>query len=82
MYSQISLVADVGASLDLEAAFNVADVAHLSDFTGYLLTQPSFTWQVYGANLEVDALGIKIPGVSISKNVSTSIGDVEARRPY
>ncbi|BGP22157.1 pre-rRNA processing protein [Rhodotorula toruloides] len=65
----VSLVADVGADLNLEAAFNVADVGHLTDFTGYLLTEPSFTWQIYGQNLEVSALGITVSGISIMKDV-------------
>ncbi|BGP00846.1 hypothetical protein RTBOTA2_002159 [Rhodotorula toruloides] len=65
----VSLVADVGADLNLEAAFNVADVGHLTDFTGYLLTEPSFTWQIYGQNLEVSALGITVGGISIMKDV-------------
>ncbi|GAA5969858.1 hypothetical protein JCM21900_004182 [Sporobolomyces salmonicolor] len=68
----ISVTADVGAQLNLEAAFNVADVGHLTDFTGYLLTEPSFTWQIYGQNLEVSALGITVGGISIMKDVVLS----------
>ena len=34
------MVGDVGAQLNIAAAFAVADVAHLTDFTGYLLTEP------------------------------------------
>ena len=65
----VSLVGDVGADLNIDAAFAVADVGHLTDFTTYLLTQPSFTWQIYGQNLAVSALGIAVPGISILKNV-------------
>lgn len=65
----VALVADVGASLNLDATFNVANVAHLSDFTGYLLSEPSFTWQIYSQDLKVTALGIAIDGISISKDV-------------
>ncbi|GAA5897781.1 hypothetical protein JCM8208_000260 [Rhodotorula glutinis] len=65
----VSLVGDVGADLNIDAAFAVADVGHLTDFTTYLLTQPSFTWQIYGQNLAVSALGITVPGISILKNV-------------
>ncbi|GAA95808.1 hypothetical protein E5Q_02465, partial [Mixia osmundae IAM 14324] len=65
----ISLVGDVGATLNLEAAFAVADVGHLTDFTSYLLTEESFTWEIYGQNLDVTALGISVSGVSISKSV-------------
>jgi hypothetical protein len=42
----VSLVGDVGATLNLQAAFSVANVGTLTDFTGYLLNTPSFTWQV------------------------------------
>ncbi|GAA6057282.1 hypothetical protein JCM3770_004534 [Rhodotorula araucariae] len=65
----VSLTGDVGAELNIAAAFAVADVGHLTEFTTYLLTQPSFTWQIYGENLAVSALGITVPGISIMKNV-------------
>lgn len=65
----VSLTGDVGADLNIAAAFAVADVGHLTEFTTYLLTQPSFTWQIYGQNLAVSALGITVPGISILKNV-------------
>ncbi|SCV70806.1 BQ2448_3568 [Microbotryum intermedium] len=65
----VSLTGDVGASLDLSATFAVADLNHLTDFTGYLLTEPSFTWQIYGQNLTVAALGIEVGGISIMKTV-------------
>lgn len=65
----IALVGDVGASLNLDAAFAVADVGHLTDFTRYLLTEPNFTWTIEGSQLAVSALGITVPGISISKTV-------------
>ncbi|KAL8278093.1 hypothetical protein RQP46_009553 [Phenoliferia psychrophenolica] len=64
----VTLVEDVGAQLNIAAAFAVADVAHLTEFTGYLLTEPSFVWQIYGEELEVTALGITVAGISISKD--------------
>lgn len=66
---QVTLVGDQGAQLNIAAAFTVADLAHLTDFTGYLLTEPSFVWQIYGTELEVTALGITVGGISISKDV-------------
>ncbi|KAL8280236.1 hypothetical protein RQP46_007350 [Phenoliferia psychrophenolica] len=66
----VTLHADVGADLDLEAAFTVADLAHVTDFASYLLTEPSFVWQIYGTELSVTALGITINHVSISKTSS------------
>ncbi|GAA5951249.1 hypothetical protein JCM3765_002422 [Sporobolomyces pararoseus] len=65
----ISIAGDVGAQLNIAAAFSVADVGHLTDFTGYLLTEESFTWQIYGENLAVTALGITVDGISIMKDV-------------
>ncbi|KAL8287086.1 hypothetical protein RQP46_004092 [Phenoliferia psychrophenolica] len=65
----VTLVGDLGAQLNIAAAFAVADVPHLTDFTGYLLTEPSFVWQIYGEELEVTALGITVGGISISKDV-------------
>lgn len=68
------MVADAGATLNLDATFSVLEVNHLADFTAYLLTEPSFTWQIYGQDLEVTALGITVTGVSISKNVRLGLG--------
>ena len=67
---QVELVEDVEASLNLEAAFSVADVSHLTDFTVALLNDASFTWTITGANLAVEALGITVQGIVISKEVS------------
>ncbi|GAA6063179.1 hypothetical protein JCM10212_003114 [Sporobolomyces blumeae] len=68
----ISITGDVGAQINLEAAFAVADVGHLTDFTGYLLTEESFTWQIYSSNISVSALGITVDGISILKDVVLS----------
>ncbi|KAM0750211.1 hypothetical protein T439DRAFT_247618 [Meredithblackwellia eburnea MCA 4105] len=65
----ISLTGDVGATINVAATFAVADLNHLTDFTGYLLTEPSFTWQIYSQNISISALGITVDGISISKNV-------------
>lgn len=62
-------MANVGADLNLEAATSVASVDYLTEFTSYLLTEPSFTWQIYGEQLEVAALGITVPGINILKTV-------------
>ena len=53
----VSLTGDVGASLDLEAEFSVADVDYLTEFTKVLLTEESFEWDISGENLTVSALG-------------------------
>lgn len=53
----VNLTGDVGAQLDLTADFEVADVAHLTDFTRTLLTEKSFEWEISGENLTVSAIG-------------------------
>ncbi|PWZ00897.1 hypothetical protein BCV70DRAFT_84414 [Testicularia cyperi] len=68
----VSLAGDVGATLEIEAQFVVADVDYLTTFTKYLLTEQSFVWNIAGNGLSVAALGIEVSGVSISKNVILS----------
>ena len=65
----IQLKAEEGAQIDLQADFAVADVGSLTDFTKFLVTQPSFVWQIAGQGLQVDALGISVSGMTINKNV-------------
>ena len=65
----IKLEADEGAQLNLSADFAVADVDALTEFTKFLVTEPSFIWTIQGQNLAISALGITVKGVSISKNV-------------
>lgn len=59
----------MGATLNLEATTSVADVGYLTEFTGYLLNEPSFTWQIFGEELSVTALGITVTGINIMKTV-------------
>ncbi|WFD49313.1 hypothetical protein GLX27_003993 [Malassezia furfur] len=65
----IQLAADEGAQLDLEADFAVADKDALTAFTKFLVTQPSFVWEISGEGLAVDAIGITTPSMTISKTV-------------
>ncbi|EPQ29604.1 uncharacterized protein PFL1_02823 [Pseudozyma flocculosa PF-1] len=71
-FPNVSLAGDVGATLELEAQFAVADVGYLTEFTKYLLTQQSFVWNIAGKGLKVSALGIAVPDVTISKDVILS----------
>lgn len=66
----VTLNADVGATLNLSAAFTVSDTSALADFTRVLLTNETFTWDIYGTNLSVAALGIDIGLISFNKSVS------------
>ncbi|WFD23341.1 hypothetical protein MEQU1_002030 [Malassezia equina] len=65
----IKLAADEGARLNLMADFSVSNVDALTQFTKYLVTNPSFIWQIQGQNLSVSALGIDVTGLTISKTV-------------
>ncbi|KIJ38952.1 hypothetical protein M422DRAFT_258368 [Sphaerobolus stellatus SS14] len=63
---KVQLKGDVGAPLDVTATFNVADVDRLTAFTKVLLTEESFTWDISGSNLTVNALGISVPSVALT----------------
>ncbi|WFD34248.1 hypothetical protein MCUN1_001085 [Malassezia cuniculi] len=65
----ITLKADVGATLDLEAQFAVSNVDDLTEFTKFMVTNPSFVWTIDAENASVSAIGITVSGVSMSKNV-------------
>ncbi|KAF8626824.1 hypothetical protein AX15_004657 [Amanita polypyramis BW_CC] len=63
--NDVHVVGDVGATIDANSLFTVADVPHLTDFTETLLTQQSFDWVINGENLTVTALGIDVPNISL-----------------
>ncbi|KAF9529294.1 hypothetical protein CPB83DRAFT_790385 [Crepidotus variabilis] len=63
--SDVQVVGDVGAKLDVESQFEVADVGYLAEFTKTLLTEESFEWEIYGQNLTVKALGISVSGIEL-----------------
>ncbi|ESK92921.1 hypothetical protein Moror_8994 [Moniliophthora roreri MCA 2997] len=68
--NDVDVVGDIGAEIDLESKFQVADVDHIAQFTKTLLTEESFEWEISGDNLTVSALGIEVSGVSLgSKKV-------------
>ncbi|KIM45161.1 hypothetical protein M413DRAFT_332807 [Hebeloma cylindrosporum] len=63
--SEISVIGDVGGTIDAESTFQITDIAHLAEFTKNLLTTESFDWEISGENLTVHALGISVPGISL-----------------
>ncbi|WFC96530.1 hypothetical protein MBRA1_003191 [Malassezia brasiliensis] len=69
----IQLAADEGAQMDLEADFAVADTDALTEFTKFLVTQPSFVWEINGEGLAVDSIGITTPELTISKRTFTGV---------
>ncbi|KAI0631497.1 hypothetical protein C8Q77DRAFT_1218963 [Trametes polyzona] len=58
----LDVAADVGATFEIDADFEVADVGHLTDFTKAMLTEESFDWVISGSNLS----GISVPGIELS----------------
>lgn len=66
----VQLVADVGATLDLSASFAVTNGDQLAAFTKVLIQEDSFEWEIRGQNLTVNAMGVDVPGISLSKKVS------------
>ena len=47
----VNVVGDVGATLDVQTTFEVADVDVLTSFTKVLLNEESFHWEISGENL-------------------------------
>ncbi|CAD6924941.1 unnamed protein product [Tilletia controversa] len=68
-FPDINSVGDVGAQFNLTAQFQVADVGRLTDFTKVLLTEPSFVWTISGEGLTVDAIGISVSNITLTKQV-------------
>ncbi|KAI0773181.1 hypothetical protein BD413DRAFT_603560 [Trametes elegans] len=76
---EIDVVADVGATFEVDATFEVADVDHLTSFTKVMLTEESFEWVIHGSNLSGIRLttslsGISVPGISLSNKGVTLKG--------
>ncbi|EGO25193.1 hypothetical protein SERLADRAFT_448192 [Serpula lacrymans var. lacrymans S7.9] len=57
----VNIVGDVGATLNVESTFEVADLDLLTNFTKVLLTEESFDWDITGENLT----GIQVSGISM-----------------
>ncbi|KAG6857277.1 hypothetical protein H0H87_007110 [Tephrocybe sp. NHM501043] len=72
--ADVQVTGDVGAPIDATSSFEVADVAHLTEFTKVLLNEESFEWNISGENLSVNALGINVPGITLSSRSVTLKG--------
>ncbi|KAF9264250.1 hypothetical protein L218DRAFT_258531 [Marasmius fiardii PR-910] len=72
--NDVQVAGDVGAQLDMESEFQVADVDHITEFTKTLLNEESFEWEISGDNLTVSALGIDVSGVALSSKKVTLKG--------
>ncbi|EEB94048.1 hypothetical protein MPER_07210, partial [Moniliophthora perniciosa FA553] len=70
--NDVDVVGDIGAEINLESKFQVADINHITEFTKVcgiqtLLTEESFEWEISGDNLT----GVEVSGVSLgSKKVT------------
>lgn len=60
----------VGAVLNLDATFQVSNVDALTNFTKYLLNEPSFVWDITANNVSVMALGANFTGITLTKQVT------------
>ncbi|KAK2467793.1 hypothetical protein APHAL10511_000088 [Amanita phalloides] len=72
--NKVHVAGDVGATINANSLFTVAEVAHLTDFTKALLTERSFDWVINGNNLTVTALGISVSNISLSAKQVTMQG--------
>lgn len=68
-FPDLSLEGDVGAAINVELEAQVSDVGYLTEFTRYLLNNPSFVWNIKGEGIQVSALGIQVPNATLSKDV-------------
>lgn len=68
-FPDINLVGDSGAALNVMVEARVPNVDYLTEFTRFLVTEPSFVWSIRGEGLSVAALGITVPNIAISKDV-------------
>ncbi|KAF9409239.1 hypothetical protein BGZ94_002011, partial [Podila epigama] len=67
----VKAIANEGAVLNLLGVpFTITDKAAFTDFNIYALTQKSFEWTISTSGLVVNAMGVSLPGVSMTKTVS------------
>ncbi|KAF8840051.1 hypothetical protein BDN67DRAFT_1054007 [Paxillus ammoniavirescens] len=68
--SDVNVVGDVGATLDVQTTFEVADVDYLTSFTKVLLNEESFQWDIAAENLtgkhRIEVSGISLPSKSVT----------------
>ncbi|CAO1639236.1 unnamed protein product [Sympodiomycopsis kandeliae] len=68
-FPDVQLAGDTGAALNVQVEARVPDVGYLTEFTKYLLLNPSFVWTISGQGLSIAALGITVPNITITKDV-------------
>ncbi|KAG0305570.1 hypothetical protein BGZ99_002025, partial [Dissophora globulifera] len=71
MMPTLNATANKGASLNLTGvAFTVTDVAAFSDFNVFALNNEKFDWVISTDGLVVTAMGVALPGVSLTKTIT------------
>ncbi|KAG6891741.1 hypothetical protein C0992_006161 [Termitomyces sp. T32_za158] len=70
----VKVTGNVGGTIDATSSFEVANVAHLTDFTKTMLTEESFEWEISAQNVSVSALGISVPGITLTQKTVTLKG--------
>lgn len=68
-FPNISLVGDLGSAINVIVEGQIPDVGFFTRFLQYAITNPSFLWNIRGEGIQVAALGIVVPNVTINKDV-------------
>lgn len=66
----ISAIADVGATINLNATFTVGDASAMADFSTALLEDASFDWEITASGVSVTALNFTFTGITMQKTVT------------
>ncbi|KAG0004259.1 hypothetical protein BGZ79_009843 [Entomortierella chlamydospora] len=71
MMPTVNAVANQGATLNLAAVqFTITDAAAYTDFTVYALNNAKIDWNISTTGLVVNAMGVALPGVTMTKTVT------------
>ncbi|KAG0045457.1 hypothetical protein BGZ83_009341 [Gryganskiella cystojenkinii] len=71
MMPSVNAIANQGATLNLTGvAFTISDIAAYTDFTIFALNNAKFEWTIATTGVVVNAMGVPIPGVSMTKKVT------------
>ncbi|KAF9358036.1 hypothetical protein BGX26_002620 [Mortierella sp. AD094] len=67
----VNAAAGRGADLNLAAVpFTVSDIAAFTDFNVFAVNNEKFEWTVSSSGLVVNAMGVSLPGVNMTKTVT------------
>ena len=67
----VNATANQGATLDMTGVeFTISDIAAYTDFTVFALNNAEFNWTISTTGVVVNAMGVPIPGVAMTKTVT------------